>query len=71
MEHKKIIINQDAYIRYVNRDDYELHIRASGPNGAWVYKFERGNLKWRQRRSYAFMGRPHIPEWIDEKSHNY
>ena len=55
MEHKKIIIDQDAYIRYVNRDDYELHIRACGPNGAWVYKFKKGNLKWKQRRSYSFL----------------
>ena len=45
MEHKKIIINQDAYIRYINRDDYELHIRTCGPNGAWVFKFKKGNLK--------------------------
>ena len=48
MEHKKIIIDEDAYIRYLNKDDYELHVRTWGPNGAWVYKFERGNLKWRQ-----------------------
>ena len=67
MEYTKIIIDKDTYIRYVNRDDYELHIRASGPNGAWVYKFERGNLKWRQRRSYSFIARPKIPQWIDQK----
>ena len=67
MEYTKIIIDKDAHIRYVNRDDYELHIRAYGPNGAWVYKFERGNLKWRQRRSYSFIERPQIPQWIDQK----
>ena len=67
MESKKIIIDKDTYIRYINRDDYELHIRTCGPNGAWVYKFERGNLKWRQRRSYSFIARPHIPQWIDQK----
>ena len=63
MEHKKIIIDRDAYIRYVNRDDYELHIRAYGPTGAWVYKFERGSLKWRQRRSYAFVTKLSKPHW--------
>ena len=63
MEYTKIVIDKDTYIRYVNRDDYELHIRASGPIGAWVYKFERGNLKWRQRRSYAFIAKPSKPNW--------
>ena len=70
MEHKKIIIDQDAYIRYVNRDDYELHIRACGPNGAWVYKFKKGNLKWKQRRSYSFLARPLKPLWLDKKTPN-
>ena len=63
MEYIKIIIDKNTYIRYVNRDDYELHIRACGPTGAWVYKFERGNLKWRQRRSYGFIAKPSKPRW--------
>jgi len=67
MDYKKIIINDDTHIRYINKEDYELHIRACGPNGAWVYKFERGNLKWRQRRSYSFISRLHAPKWIDQK----
>ena len=70
MDYKKIIIDEDTYIRYMNRDDYELHIRAYGPNGAWVYKFERGNLKWRQRRSYAFIARPNKPQWISITNNN-
>ena len=45
MEHKKIIIDQDAYIRYINKDNYEIHIRTQGPNGAWVYKFEKGKIE--------------------------
>ena len=67
MEHKKIFIDQDAYIIYLNKDNYELHIKASGPNGALVYKFEKGNLKWKQRRSYAFLARPLKPLWLDKK----
>ena len=67
MEHKKIFIDQDAYIIYLNKDNYELHIKASGPNGALVYKFEKGNLKWKQRRSYAFLARPLKPIWLDKK----
>ena len=45
MEHKKIIIDQDAYIRYLNKDNYELHIKASGPIGVWVYKFKSSMLR--------------------------
>ena len=67
MEHKKIFIDQDAYIIYLNKNNYELHIKASGPNGALVYKFEKGNLKWKQRRSYAFLARPLKPLWFDKK----
>ena len=67
MEHKKIIIDQDAYIRYLNKDNYELRIKASGPIGVWVYKFKKGNLKWKQRRSYAFLARPLKPLWFDKK----
>ena len=63
--YKKIFIDGDTYIRYNNKDDYELHIRACGPTGAWVYKFERGSLKWRQRRSYAFVAKPSKPHWDD------
>lgn len=67
MQYPKIIIDKDTYIRYINKDNYELHIRTWGPTGAWVYKFERGNMKWRQRRSYAFVTKKHIPKWIDQK----
>jgi len=63
MVYKKVMIDKDVYIKYLNKNDYELHIRASGPNGAWVYKFENGLLKWRQRRSYSFVSKLHTPKW--------
>ena len=63
MDFKKIVIDKDVYIKYINKNDYELHIRASGPNGSWVYKFENCSLKWRQRRSYAFIAKPSVPSW--------
>ena len=47
MDFKKIVIDKNVYIKYFNKNDYELHIRAWGPNGAWVYKFESWSLKWR------------------------
>ena len=65
MNFKKLIIDKDVYIKYLNKNDYELHIRASGPNGAWVYKFENGLLKWRQRRSYAFVSKVQKATFID------
>ena len=65
MNFKKMIIDKDVYIKYLNKNDYELHIRASGPNGAWVYKFENGLLKWRQRRSYAFVSKVQKATFID------
>ena len=63
MDFKKIVVDKDVYIKYINKNDYELHIRASGPNGAFVYKYENGLLKWRQRRSYAFIAKPSKPNW--------
>ena len=63
MDFKKIVIDKDVYIKYFNKNDYELHIRAWGPNGAWVYKFESWSLKWRQRRSYSFMASQEKPSW--------
>ena len=63
MDFKKIVIDKNVYIKYINKNDYELHIRASGPNGAFVYKYENGLLKWRQRRSYSFIAKPSKPNW--------
>jgi hypothetical protein len=63
MDFRKIVIDKNVYIKYMNRNDYELHIRASGPNGAFVYKYENGLLKWRQRRSYSFISKPAKPKW--------
>jgi len=63
MDFKKIVIDKNVYIKYMNKNDYELHIRASGPNGAFVYKYENGLLKWRQRRSYSFIAKPSKPNW--------
>ena len=66
LDFKKIKIDEDAYIKYWDRDNFELHIRASGPLGAFVYKYTNGLLKWRQRRSYAFVTRPAKPQWIED-----
>ena len=66
MDFKKIVIDKNVYIKYINKNDYELHIRASGPNGAFVYKYENGLLKWRQRRSYSFIAKRSNPIWTTD-----
>ena len=54
MNYKKIEINKSAYIRLFEDDTFEVHCYAQGPLGANVYGFKRGNLEWKQRRSYSF-----------------
>ena len=54
MPHRKIIINDSNHIRIYEDDTFEVHCYAQGPLGANVYGFKRGNLEWRQRRSYSF-----------------
>ena len=66
MDFKKIEVDEDTYIRYRDADNFELHIRATGPLGAWVYKYTNGLLDWRQRRSYSFVTRPAKPKWIED-----
>jgi hypothetical protein len=57
MDYKKIEINKSSYIRLFEDDTFEVHCSAQGPLGANVYGFKRGNLEWRQRRSYSFMSK--------------
>tara|TARA_B110000003_G_C16247919_1_gene377771 strand:- start:184 stop:390 length:207 start_codon:yes stop_codon:yes gene_type:complete len=54
MNYKKIEINKSTYIRLFEDDTFEVHCYAQGPLGANVYGFKRGNLEWKQRRSYSF-----------------
>jgi hypothetical protein len=54
MGYKKIEINKSTYIKLFEDDTFEVHCYAQGPLGANVYGFLRGNLEWKQRRSYSF-----------------
>ncbi len=47
---KKIQVDNNISIVYVNDEDFELRIRTWGPSGAIVYKFEGTEIKWRQSR---------------------
>jgi len=64
---KKIEIDEDTYIKYWNRDNFEIHIRAYGPLGSNVYKFTNGALNWMQRRSYSFVTKLKKPRWVEEE----
>ncbi len=47
---KKIKVDDNISIVYLNNEDFELHIRTWGPAGAVVYYFEGTKIKWRQSR---------------------
>ena len=47
---KKIKVDDNISIVYLNNEDFQLHIRTWGPAGAVVYHFEGTEIKWRQRR---------------------
>ena len=55
MKFKKIEIDENSYIKYLENGVFEIHTSVSGPLGAEVYFFERGLLQGRQRRSYSFV----------------
>ena len=51
--YKKIEVNKNLSIFDYGNDKFEVRIRAWGPLGAFIYRFEDGRLKWFQRRSYS------------------
>lgn len=57
MDYKKIPINKSSHIRLYEDDKFEVHCSAQGPLGANVYYFNKGLLKWKQRRSYSFISK--------------
>lgn len=69
MEFKKIEIDKNNYIKFYQDGNFEIHCRASGPTGANVYFFKNkygGVLRWKQRRSYSFVGKKQAPEFVDK-----
>ena len=60
MEYKKIEIDKNNYIQLLKDGNFEVHCRAYGPLGKNVYFYENrggGILRWKQRRSYAFIAK--------------
>ncbi len=52
-DYKRTDINNDFWINDYGNGTFELFLRAFGPTGAVVYRYEEGRLKWCQRRSYG------------------
>ena len=68
MEFKKIQIDKNNYIKLLEDGNFEVHCRASGPLGSNVYFFENrsgGLLKWKHRRSYAFVSKKQKAVFIE------
>ena len=57
-DYKRTDINADLWINDYGNETFELFLRACGPTGAYVYRYEKGRLKWCQRRSYAGVSSP-------------
>ena len=52
-EYKRTNINKNVWVCDYGNQTFELFLRAYGPTGAIVYRYEKGRLKWCQRRGYA------------------
>ena len=73
MEFKKIEIDKNNYIKLFKDGNFEVHCRAYGPLGSNVYSFENrggGYLRWKQRRSYGFMGKYQKVKYEDISSNH-
>ena len=69
MTKERIQIDEYNYIKLFVDGNFELHCKASGPLGSNVYFFENrggGHLKWKQRRSYSFIGKKQKIEYKNE-----
>jgi len=57
-DYKRTDINTGMWINDYGDETFELFLKASGPTGAYVYRYEKGRLKWCQRRSYGGASTP-------------
>ncbi len=51
-------VNKDLWVHDYGDGTFEVCLRASGPTGAYVYRYEKGRLKYSQRRSYGGVSSP-------------
>ncbi len=57
-DYKRVDINKNLWVCDYGNSTFEIFIRACGPTGAYVYRYEKDKLKWCQRRSYGGASTP-------------
>ena len=55
---KTIEVNKNLWIHDYGNEVFEVCLRAWGPLGAYVYRYENGRLKYCMRKSYAGVSSP-------------
>ena len=55
---KTIEVNKNLCVHDYGDEVFEVCLRASGPLGAYVYRYEKGRLKYCMRKSYAGVSSP-------------
>ena len=50
---KNTEVNENLWVHDYGDGTFGVCLRAWGPLGAYVYRYEKGRLKYSQRRSYA------------------
>ena len=57
-DYKRVDVNKNLWVCDYGNGTFEIFIRAYGPTGAYVYRYEKEKLKWCQRRSYGGASTP-------------
>ena len=57
-DYKRVDVNKNLWVCDYGNGTFEIFIRACGPTGAYVYRYEKERLKWCQRRSYGGASTP-------------
>ena len=57
-DYKRVDVNKNLWVCDYGNGAFEIFIRACGPTGAYVYRYEKERLKWCQRRSYGGASTP-------------
>ena len=55
---KTIEVNKNLWVHDYGDEVFEVCLRAWGPLGAYVYRYEKGRLKYCMRKSYGGVSSP-------------
>ncbi len=65
-DYKRTDINKNLWVCDYGNGTFEIFIRACGPTGAYVYRYEKERLKWCQRRSYGGASTPKYYNFLNQ-----